>query len=164
MTLQHEQPTKHILAANTRRTRITLDQYEEEPSIVLDKIRRTPSTQPRFPVGSGQAIRLRQRRRSGYRPLSIEVELQIVGERWSYTDFEVELRVVARDGERSLGLLPLPEQAGGRVRLAIPQQGSLVVYGDQRLACVLRNRSQASTLTGAYVGVGFRFRGLLAVA
>ncbi len=145
-------------------SRITLDQYEDEPSIVLDKIRRTSSTQPRFPVESGQAIRFRQRRRSGYRPLSIEVELQIAGERRSYTDFEVELLVVARDGERSLGLLPLPEQAGGRVRLAIPQQGSLVVYGDQRLACVLRNRSQASTLTGAYVGVGFWYRGLLAVA
>ena len=145
-------------------SRIILDQYEDEPSIVLDKIRRTPSTQPRFPVQSGQAIRLRQRRRSGYRPLSIEVELQIAGDRRSYTDFEVELRVVARDGERSLGLLPLPDQADGRVRLAIPQQGSLVVYGDERLICIIRNRSQASTLTGAYVGVGFRYSGLLAAA
>ena len=145
-------------------SRIILDQYEDEPSIVLDKIRRTSSTLPRFPVESGQAIRLRQRRRSGYRPLSIEVELQIAGERRSYTDFEVELRVVARDGERSLGLLPLPDQAGGRVRLAIPQQGSLVVHGYERLVCIIRNRSQASTLTGAYVGVGFRYSGLLAVA
>ena len=141
--------------------RITIDQSED---IVLDKIRRTAGTVPRYPVESGRAIRLQQRRRSGYRPQSIEVVLQIVGDRRSYTDFEVELRVVARDGERSLGLLPLPDQAGGRVRLPIPQQGSLIVYSDERLVCVIRNRSQASTLIGAYVGVGFGYTGLLAVA
>ena len=70
-------------------------------------------------------------------------------------DFEVELLVVSRDGERSLGLLPLPDQADGRVCLAIPEQGTLIVHGDEHLACVIRNRSQVSVLTGAYVGVGF---------
>jgi len=132
--------------------RITIDQYGD---IVLDKIRRTAGTVPRYPVESGRAIRLRQRRRSGYRPQSIEVALQIAGERRSYMDFEVELLVVSRDGERSLGLLPLPDQADGRVCLAIPEQGTLIVHGDEHLACVIRNRSQVSVLTGAYVGVGF---------
>lgn len=140
---------------------ITLDCYEDEPSIVLDEIVAGESPgAATFPVESGQSIRLAHTREPSFRPHYLEVSLELSNGARNYHDYQLQLLLVGPASERAIGEPMLGSrfhgQDGTRIPVSFPRHnGNPVLVGSlEHLEVLICNRGTASTLIAASVGVG----------
>jgi hypothetical protein len=140
---------------------ITLDCYEDEPSIVLDKIVAGKSPKAAaFPVESGQSIRLAHAREPSFLPRYLEVSLELSDGTCNYHDYQLQLLLVGPASERAIGEPILGSRFhgkdGSRIPVSFPRHnGNPVIVGSlEHLEVLIHNRGTTSALIAASVGVG----------